>query len=734
MPETEDRKELRGNVEDVTFRREDNGFTVLELMSEGELVTVVGVLPRINAGEELRLLGTWDHHPSFGRQFKAELCEHKLPATSADLLKYLSSGAVKGIGPVTAVKIVEAFGENTFDVLENDPVRLSKIKGISPAKAKNISAEFKAQFAVREVMIALERFGMTYSECLGAYKAFGASSVETITRNPYLLCGELIGVGFERADQIAAALPEPPMESYRLFAGILHILRHNLSNGHTCIPREKMYAPCYELLGSGMENTDAALNTLTAQRQIIAKTIEGREFLFLPNIYLAEKNAADRIAVILRFPPAGRAALDKDIEKVETARGIRYEDKQREAIVTAVKKGILILTGGPGTGKTTTINAILKLFESDGLDVTLAAPTGRAAKRMSEVTGREAKTIHRLLECEWDANDRAVFNRNARNPLSSNAVIVDELSMVDISLFSSLLEALPLGCRLVMVGDSDQLPPVGAGNVLHDLIASGLLPVVELKEIFRQAMESLIVMNAHRIVRGEMPELRRKDKDFFFIQRASAYEAAGLVGELCSKRLPAAYGYDAFRDIQVLCPSRKGEAGTKNLNKLLQERLNPPHKSKKEAVFRNGALREGDKVMQIKNNYDIVWTKGDENGAGVFNGDIGIVTRIDTAGQTMTIEFDEREVSYPFEEAAELELAYAVTVHKSQGNEFEAVVMPAVGVSGRLAYRNLLYTAVTRAKKLMVIVGARSQIQAMVENDRQTKRYSALRAFLTEAM
>jgi len=732
MQDLDEQIELKGCVENITYRREDTGFTVLDISSDGELVTVVGVLPQVSAGEELRLRGHWDHHASFGRQFRAELCEHTLPTTSADLLKYLSSGIIKGIGPATAVKIVEAFGDNSFDILENNPRRLASIKGISFAKAEKICSEFKAQFAVREVMISLERFGMSPTECLNAYRIFGVNSVETIKNNPYVLCNEGIGIGFERADAIAEAMPSKPSRSYRTAAGIIHIVRHNLSNGHTCLPREKLFEPCFGLLNEGRDSVDITLDSLIEQGQLVQRVISGKEFVFMPNIYLAEKNAADYIKMLLRFPPAGMGTLDADIKKIEKDQGLQYEEKQRFAIETAIQKGLLILTGGPGTGKTTTINGILKLFELSGLDVSLTAPTGRAAKRMSEVTGKEAKTIHRLLEVEWDKDDRPVFARNARNPLPANAVIVDELSMVDISLFSSLLNALPIGCRLIMVGDSDQLPPVGAGNVLHDLITSNLLPVVELKEIFRQAMESLIVMNAHKIVKGEMPMLYAKNKDFFFMERNSAAFAAQTIGELCSSRLPAAYGFSPTADIQVLCPSRKGETGTNNLNKKLQALLNPAYAGKKEVVIRTNTLREGDKVMQIKNNYNIDWDKDDEKGTGIFNGDVGILTKIDISAANLKITFDDREATYTFEQATDLELAYAVTVHKSQGNEFDAVIMPAIGIVPQLAYRNLLYTAVTRAKKLMIIVGNADQIRAMVENDRKSKRYSALHFFLTE--
>ena len=723
---------ISGVVNHVTFTNKENGFTVLELESGDELVTAVGVMPELNAGELLELSGYWDFHASFGRQFKVEMCERRMPASAGDILRYLSSGGVKGIGPKTAVKVVEKFGEETFEVLENEPERLAQIKGISLEKAKEISADFKKQFAVREIMIALERYGMTTAECVAAFRVFGARASDIITRNPYALCSEGVGFSFSRAETIAQALPSPPEKGYRFQAGVLHVMSHNLSNGHTCIPRDKLFAPCAELLSTNDDTVDITIDELVGSGRLVSRDINGREFLFLPYIYKAEKNAAEHIKQLLKFPPAGRPAPEKEVDRLEKQMGIKYGKRQREAIITAVEKGMLILTGGPGTGKTTTLNGILRFFEEDGLKVALAAPTGRAAKRMSEVTGRNAKTIHRLLEVEWDKNDRPQFSRNARNPLEANAVILDELSMVDITLFSSFLEALPIGCRLIMVGDSDQLPPVGAGNVLHDLISSGEIPVVELKEVFRQAMESLIVENAHRIVKGDAPILNVSDKDFFFIQNESPFLAAKTVTDLCTARLPKAYGYSPLDNIQVICPSRMGDSGTYNLNRMLQSALNPQDTAKAEITVAGTVFREGDKVMQTRNNYNIEWTSSDSEGTGIFNGDIGMLRKIDMRTRTVDIMFDDRKAVFPFESLQELELAYAVTVHKSQGNEFDVVVMPVAGVPPRLAYRNLLYTGVTRAKKMLVLVGSKRQVCAMAANDKKARRYSALEHFLKE--
>ena len=711
--EEHERIRISGVINDVTFSNPENGFTVLELESGDELITAVGVMPELKAGELLELSGHWDFHASFGRQFRVELCEHKMPASAGDILRYLAAGGVKGIGSKLAVKIVDKFGENTLDIIENDPERLAQIRGISPEKAKSISEDFKRQFAVREIMMSLEKYGMTTAECVKAFNAFGVRAADIISRNPYALCGEGVGFSFERAEVIAEELPEPPDNGYRLQAGVLHVMSHNLSNGHTCIPRDKLFAPCAELLSTDDDTVDITIDELIGSGRLVNEFIDDREFIFLPNIYKAEKSSAEHMKQILRFPPAGRKTADREIGRIEKKSGIKYGELQRKAIAAAVERGLLILTGGPGTGKTTTLDGILQIFEDDGLKVALAAPTGRAAKRMSEVTGRPAKTIHRLLEVEWDKHDRPQFSRNARNPLDAQAVILDELSMVDITLFSSFLDALPIGCRLIMVGDSDQLPPVGAGNVLHDMIASGIVPVVELTEVFRQSMESLIIENAHRIVKGEPPKLDVRSKDFFFMPTDSPFVAAKTVSDLCSVR-----------------PSRMGECGTNNINRVMQAVLNPPDVSKPETNVGATVFRTGDKVMQTRNNYDIEWTGPDGDGTGIFNGDIGILRKVDSRSRTVEIMFDERKAVVPFEALQELELAYAVTVHKSQGNEFPAVIMPIIGIPPRLAYRNLLYTGVTRAKKILVLVGSRSQVYAMAANDKKARRYSALKHFL----
>jgi len=734
--ENNDLAELRGVAEAVTFRNEESGFTVLDFACGGELVTAVGVLPQISPGEELRLMGRWGFHQTFGRQFNALFVERGMPTTQNEVLKYLSSGVIKGVRGATAQRIVEKFGDDTVNVLESSPHRLSGIRGISKEKAEQISESFKKQFSLRQAMIALERFGMTTAECLRVHKRYGSRAAEMVQHNPYILCDADVGIGFERADAIARGLPAPPAASFRHEAGVLHVMKeHCYRNGHTCIPAERLPEPCAALLRVDMAEAHDAIGRLCDARRLV----EWGEMIFLPPLYHAEKNCAQRVDFLLRFPPAKTewdGDFDSLIAKMEGEHGLEYEAMQRQAMRTAMEQGLLILTGGPGTGKTTTLKAILQLFTSANLKVALAAPTGRAAKRMQELTGAEAKTIHRLLEVEWGEDDRQSFARNQRNPLSAQAVIIDEISMVDVPLFSALLDALPLGCRLVLVGDADQLPPVGCGCVLQDLLKADTLPVIRLTKIFRQAMESLIVTNSHAIVRGEMPALDRRDKDFFFLERNSPVQAAQTIAELVSARLPKAYGYDALTDIQVLCPSRKGECGTGRLNEVLQQALNPKMGGKVEQKLGRALYREGDKVMQIRNNYDLLWQRPneDEPGMGVFNGDIGIIEKISPVEHMLTIRFDDDRITeYPFDAAAEeLEHAFAVTVHKSQGNEFPAVVMPVVGVVDLLAYRNLLYTGVTRAKTLIILVGSRGELRRMVENHRMTLRYSALAGMLAE--
>ena len=722
---------ITGVVEDITFQNDTNGFTVLDFSTDDELFTAVGVMPNITAGETVSLTGSFIMHPTFGRQLKVTAFTRTLPETSEQIIKYLSSGVIRGVGPKKALLIVETFGADTLNVIENEPERLSELKGISIDQAKNIGEEFKKQYAMRTVMLGLEKYGLTPNECVRIYKKLGLRAVEMVKENPYCLCSLGIGISFEKAEVIEEKLEERPTPEYRIKEGILHVMRHNRSSrGHTCIPREKLLKPCADLLSTNEDTIDITIDSLVSAAQLKTYMIEGSEFVFLPSSLRDEKRIAERMGIVAKFPPPRMSTLAQTIDDIEYENNIKYEDLQRMAIATAANKGLLILTGGPGTGKTTTIKGIINVFEKQKLDIALAAPTGRAAKRMTELTGKEAKTIHRLLEVEWDEDDKPVFRRDTKNPLDCNVLILDELSMVDISLFASLLDALPLGCRLILVGDSDQLPPVGAGNVLHDLIKAEVLPVVELNKVFRQAMESKIISNAHKIVVGELPDLKNDGKDFFHMERTSPFLTAETVAELCAVRLKNAYGWDPLSDIQVICPSKKGETGTINLNRILQNLLNPSDSKKQEIIIAGQLFREGDKIMQTKNNYNIEWESEDDKGTGIFNGDIGILNKIDTKSGLVTINFDGRVADIPAENLADLDLSYAITVHKSQGSEFKAVIIPTMGVVPNLAYRNLLYTAVTRAKDMLITVGSGDLIYKMTENDKKAKRYSALSHFL----
>ncbi len=729
--------ELSGSVENIIFHNEKNQYSVIELESGDELVTAVGILPYVSEGEQVRLFGVWTNHPTFGRQFKATAFEKTAPKTTAAILRYLSGGAVKGIGPATARRIVEAFGENTLSVIENEPKRLSQIRGISYAKALDISEEVKRVYGIRELMLFLGEYGIKPDQTVRVWKAFGANSKDLINDDPYVLCDESIGVEFAAADSIALKLEKAPDSDIRVKAGILYVLKHNLvSGGHTCLPIEKLIPVSAHMLGVSEITVSDCIDKLVETFDLVREEIDGKNYAFLPNVYHAEKFSAERLALMLHYPPQVLDGVDEDIERIEREDGIAYAEKQKDAIRAALQKGLLILTGGPGTGKTTTLNAIIRLLKEKGEKVLLAAPTGRAAKRMSEVTGEEAKTIHRLLQVDWDEHDNPIFTKNERDPLECDCVVIDELSMVDTNVFEGVLHALPLGCRLILVGDSDQLPSVGAGNVLGDLIASKCFPTVELKEIFRQSMESLIVTSAHRIVEGNMPELNVRNNDFFFMGRDSAQSLCETVKELCVKRLPNTYGYSSVTDIQVLCPSRKGEVGTMNLNSILRDAINPVDGKKKQQEIYGTVYREGDKVMQIKNDYELPWEKADGSaGQGVFNGDMGVIKEIDRAAGVIRVVMDERLVTYDTDKAgSELEHAYAVTVHKSQGNEFPAVIIPLYRCTPKLCYRNLLYTGVTRAKKLLILIGQREVVRKMVENDSKTKRFTGLDKFIIEAV
>lgn len=725
-------QELSGTVERVVFRNPDNGWTVLEVSSNEQLHTVVGVLPEIAVGEEIFARGNFTEHATFGAQFKAEQCERRLPTDASAILRYLSSGAVKGIGPGRALKIVRKFGDDTLRILQEEPERLSEISGITAATARKMGEAFAEQFGLREAMLVLSEYGLTPTECMRCYKKWGAAATDRIRENPYVLCEGVTGISFDRVDAFCEQRQMAADDPRRVKAAVLHVLRHNTRNGHTCLPADKLQEVTAGLLQLPSEQVKEAMEALILKGKVLLVPLGDRAFIFLPETYVQEKHIATDIRARVEGTPLYVGDTDRLIEAVERADDIVYEAEQRRAIETALCRQIFILTGGPGTGKTTTLKAILTALEAQGETVLLAAPTGRAAKRMSEVTGRDAKTIHRLLEVQWGADDVPVFAKDTLNPLDADTVIVDELSMVDVALFSALLRALKPRCRLILVGDSHQLPAIGAGNVLGDLVASGLVPAVELKQVFRQAMESHIVQNAHRIVSGQAPIAGDKDSDFFFLKRDSAAAVHHAVVDLCCRRLPKTYDESVLDGIQVLVPGRKGRVGTEELNRALQEKCNPPSATKAEFKAGFRVFRVGDKVMQTKNNYDLSWTKPDGAvGTGVFNGDIGVLTEVDRRDDCLTVKFDdERVVTYLRADAEDLELAYAATVHKSQGNEFNIVVLPLFEVPKPLCYRNLLYTAVTRAKNLLVIVGEDKTLLQMIENDRKTLRYSGLKAFL----
>lgn len=726
---------LEGDVENIVYRNDENGYTVLELDSDGELVTAVGNMPLVAVGETLSLLGVYVNHSSYGRQFSVRACERSMPVGAASILKYLSSRAIKGVGPSTAKKLVEQFGDSTLDVIENEPQRLTVIKGITLEKAKKMSEELQGHFGIRQLMAKLQSYGVPPQSVVSLWREYGKNALTAIEENPYILCSEQFDIPFESADMIAQKQDKASDNIFRIEAGLFHILEHNKLNGHTCLPKDRLLQACSSFLELPQEKCAACLENMLLSNTLFSHNINGRDFIFTPQMYECELYVAARLNAMLRCPPSVINGVEKALDEIEMSEKIEYAELQRRAITEATSKGLLVLTGGPGTGKTTTLNAIIKILKLNGEKVFLAAPTGRAAQRMSEVTGEEAKTIHRLLEVSWDNRDRPVFKRNEANPLRCDALIIDEVSMVDSALFFSVMQAVPMGCRIILVGDSDQLPSVGAGNVLGDLIESYAVPVVQLNEIFRQSMKSLIVTNAHRIVGGEMPILNETKKDFFFMQRINKELIAKTIIDLCKTRLPQSYGFSPLDDIQVLCPGKKGALGTYDLNERLQAALNPADELKPELSFNNKTFRRGDKVMQIKNNYDIPWTRDDgEMGEGIFNGDVGILTSVNKNSKTVEVRFDDKTAKYHGDDLLNLELAYAVTVHKSQGNEFNAVVIPMHKGAPQLYYRNLLYTAVTRAKNLLILVGDPSVVEYMVRNNRRTLRYSGLKCFLLEGL
>lgn len=723
--------EIIGSVESVIFVNEKNGYSVIEIANDDENITATGVMPGISVGEELRLIGEFKTYPAYGEQFNVKTYERSLPTTVTSILKYLSSGAIKGIGPSTAMKLVDTFGEKTLEVLKNTPERLHEVKGLTKSRAKKISEEFQQLFSIKSLMSELGKYGVTPEETVKIFKTFGKESMNFIQANPYLLCDEPIELSFERADKIAFLKSNVLDEKCRVRAGIVYILKHNMNNGHTCLPRDKLIPAAMNFLEVSQDKTEESLDELLSEGALQHDFFNDREFIFLNKMHTSEVYSASRLLMMLKFPPRSIIGTEDKINEIEKTQCIEYAYLQKKAIKEALEKGILVLTGGPGTGKTTTLNATINILEENGERIFLAAPTGRAAKRMSEVTKKEAKTIHRLLEVEWDSEDRPVFKKNEKNLLNCDALILDEISMIDVNVFEGVLRALPLGTRLILVGDSNQLPSVGPGNILSDLISSEEIPLVELKEIFRQSQQSLIVTNAHKIVNGEMPELTKRDGDFFFINANKPEHIVKTIKDLCKTRLPQAYNYSSLDDIQVIAPGKKGDVGTINLNKVLQDALNPALPGKKEITVNGNIFRQGDKVMQIKNNYDIPFVRDNmRSGEGIFNGDIGVIENINPVDLSLTVRFDDKVASYNSETVVDLDLAYAITVHKSQGSEFTAVIMPMYTGAPQLYYRNLLYTGVTRAKNLLIMVGTPWTVSKMVENNKKTKRYSSLKNYL----
>ncbi len=734
MEDTNNLTELEGIVDSVTYCNSENGYIVLDLDVNGDYVTVVGELGNIEEGEELIVTGAYTKHAKYGMQFRASYCQRKMPATTNAILKYLSSGALKGIGKTLASRIVEEFGDKSLEVIENEPERLVTVKGITAAKAEEISMDFKRVFGMRALMIFLAQYGIQPSVAVSAWKKWGQYAVEIIKENPYILCGNGIDLEFDKAEGMAKKIGFPLDGEARISAGVTYILVNNTFSGHTCLPLDRLRQTALKLLGVEEDKLDKCIEKMCGEGDLVRYDKDGRDFIYLDEYFTAEEYITGRLAVMSSSLKDTGRDYAKLIDIEEKTKVITYAEQQRKAIALALSQGFMILTGGPGTGKTTALKAIISLYEQRGAKVMIAAPTGKAAKRISDLTGYEAKTIHRMLEVAFDGSGQLKFKHNENNPVSCDVMIVDEMSMVDTLLFEALLRALKLSCRLIMVGDSDQLPSVGAGNVLKDMIDCGLLPMVKLTEIFRQAQQSCIITNAHRIVNGEQPDLSRADNDFFFMQRLDYESASDTVVDLAVNRLPAAYKFSPADDIQVLCPSRKGALGVVEMNKVLQLAINPPKKDKPDIKGVLYNFRTDDKVMQVKNNYDIEWTKGIEKGTGIFNGDIGIIIKTVKAESKLFIDFDGRVAEYTYEMLDQLELAYAISVHKSQGSEFNAVIIPLLGGFEKLYYRNLLYTAVTRAKKLLIIVGSKRAVEKMVENNRRTLRYTGLKHMLEKEL
>ncbi|MBQ4515947.1 MAG: ATP-dependent RecD-like DNA helicase [Clostridia bacterium] len=727
----------QGTVEEVIYANEENGYAVFEFdANDTGLITCVGYIPYIKAGEMLIVSGKWTNHSSYGEQLKVEYFERIEPTGRDEILSYLSSGVVRGVRKSTAEKIVNRFGEDSLHIIVDMPERLAEIKGISLAKAYEIQQSYMQIFEKEQLILFLQKYNITPAFAVRIYDTFGESAVKIIQENPYSLCERIRGISFKTADLVAHHMGIRPEDTNRIRSGIKYTLSfYAASGGHTYLPRNILVSLAQKMLGVDSLEIENAIVSLIIDGQIVSESDGEEECIYLPVYYECEHDVAAQIRALAGHIKKGKKENpENEIKELEKESGIVLEEKQKQAVVCALTSGVTVITGGPGTGKTTTINFIIKLLKKRGLDIALTAPTGRAAKRMSAVTDEEAKTIHRLLELGYTGDElERDYRRSSEFPLEHDVIIVDEVSMVDILLMQALLAATKPGARVVFVGDSDQLPSVGAGNVLEDIIDSDTVPVIRLDTVFRQAEESMIVVNAHRINGGEYPIYNQKDKDFFFIPAKNGDEITRTVVNLVCERLPQAYGFDPMRDIQVISPMKKTPAGVYQLNAELQKALNPPDDSKRERAFMSRILREGDKVMQVKNNYDLVWEKigTDLEGIGVYNGDIGYIETVTSSSVTVIFD-DDRRAEYANAMLDELELAYAITVHKSQGSEFPAVVMPVFHGAPMLMNRNLIYTAITRAKDFVTLVGQKSAAEKMVDNDFEAKRYSNLIKWLKE--
>lgn len=725
---------IDGTIASVIYQNEENGYTVLRLVTtDGEAVTVVGAIPCAAPGEDLIVTGHWVSHPVHGDQVQASQVERRLPTSEDAVLRYLSSGVVKGVGAATASRIVQRFGANSLTVLEENPEALTKIRGITPKRAKEIGESYRYQTGMRRLLDFLSVNDLPLSLALRLYRRYGGGALDAVRENPYLLVDEMYGVDFAVMDEIALSMGISGDSGRRVEAAVLFELSYNLNNGHVFLPRDKLIAASSQLIDCPADMAETALDDLVGRGAIRRQQVAKVEACYLRRLYDAETGVTEKLERMMRVQAdrldyiANR--VDVIIAQIEREQGLTYAPQQRRAVELAAKRGVLLLTGGPGTGKTTSVRGIVATLDRMGCTALLLAPTGRAAKRLGELCGREAQTIHRCLGMAWrEDTGEVTFQKNEKDPLTAEAVIVDEMSMVDLPLMYALLSAIRDDCRLIMVGDPDQLPSVGAGNVFGDLIRSGRIETVSLTEIFRQARASAIVRAAHAVNQGQVPELRNSARsDFFFMRRRDPMAAAELVVELCKTRLPQNMGVEPGQ-IQVLCPTRKGGWGTGALNRALQDALNPPAPEKRQKAWGETVFRTGDRVMQVRNNYDVLWVRGDGvTGSGIFNGDVGTVEEIDPSGELLYIRFDDRSATYTADMLGELELAYAVTVHKSQGSEYKAVVLVALPAAPALMVRGVLYTAITRARELLVVVGDDAALGRMAANDKQQRRYSGLR-------